>query len=119
MGAEVTRLRARLAASEADREFQTHLAEAKRCLGKAAHSCGKVINTHRRRGVEARRAKNAQIIITRALSMVGNIGYLTPRIDHSERDMLPEEQLAEIARAEREARDEQAAQVTQTAQDSE
>lgn len=51
--------------------------------------------------------------------MVGNIGYLTPRIDHSERDMLPEEQLAEIARAEREARDEQAAQVTQTAQDSE
>lgn len=113
MGAEVTRLRARLAASEADRELQTHLAEAKRCLGKAAHSCGKVINTNRRRGTEARRAKLAQDTIQRALSLVSNIGYLTPRIDHDERDMLSEEQLAEIARAEREARDEQAAQTVQ------
>ena len=119
MGAEVTRLRARLAASEADREFQSHLAEAKRCLSRAAHSCGKVINTNRRRGTEARRAKLAQDTLRRALALVSNIGPLTPRIDHSERDMLSEEQLAEIARAERAAKDEQAAPAAQTEQVSE
>lgn len=48
--------------------------------------------------------------------MVGNIGYLTPRIDHSERDMLSEEQLAEIARAKRQARDEAAADQGEVAQ---
>ena len=110
------RLKARLAASEADRELHTHLSQAERCLGKAAHSCGKVINTNRRRGTEARRAKLAQDTIRKALSMVSSIGNLTPRIDHSDRDMLSEEAKADLARADRQARDEAAAQAAESAQ---
>jgi len=115
VGAVVTKMRVRLAVSEADRELHTHLEAAQRCLGKAANSCGRVVNVNKRRGAESRRAKNAQVTINRALSLINSIGYLTPRIDHSERDMLSEDQLSEIARSERVARDEARAQKVQGA----
>ncbi len=113
----MARLRARLAATEADRELHTHLAEAQRCLSKAGHSCGKVLNTHRRRGTEARRAKLAQDTIKKALALVSSIGYLSSRADKGDLDMHSEEQHSERARAERQARDEAQA-AAQASQDS-
>lgn len=115
----MARLRARLAASEADRELHTHLAEAQRCLGKAGHACGKVINTHRRRGTEARRAKLAQDTIKKALTLVSSIGYLSSRADQGDLDMHSEDQHAERARAQRQARDEARAAAAAAQQGSE
>lgn len=110
------RLRARLAATEADQELHTHLAEAMKCLGKAAHACGKVINTHKHRGVEARRAQTAQGTIQKALSLVNSIGYLTPRYDRSDRDMLSEDEQSRLYREKRRARQEAARESRKEAQ---
>lgn len=98
------RLRARIAANEADREIQTHLADAERYLLKAAHSCGKVIHTHRGRSQESRRAKEAQRIVMNAISMISNIGFIHSRIDRNDRDLLSEKELSRRAREKREKR---------------
>jgi hypothetical protein len=104
----VGRLRARLARAEEDRELSRHLAEAERALGRAMGACSKVVrNGGGRYGTRsAIRARENLRTIRKSLSLIQNIGQMVPAIDTGDQDLLPEQELAAMARQRREARDE-------------
>ena len=74
----MSRLRSRLASNEADREFQKHLADANRALGRALDLCNRLARARygQRNGQQTRRAKEHIQVLMRTLRVLDNLGHL-------------------------------------------
>lgn len=94
-----SRLSARAAQSDADRQLHEPLAAALRALDKASEYCGRVTRMRDNESfLSSGAARKYLQDIHRAQSLLQGIGTLVSRVDFSDPDLLPEETRAEIYR---------------------
>lgn len=87
------RLRASLARSDIDREMHRHLGDAGRSLQLALDLCIRVARGGGEVGhspTEVRRARQYADSIRRARDIASSVGHLTPSIDMTDPDLIPE-----------------------------
>ena len=102
-----SRLKARFARHEMDREMHTALAEAIRALGRAEGACARASRLPADPTTGSgmpHRAREYLRTIRRAGTLVQSIGNLVPNLDFTDPDLLTEDALAERARQRRAAR---------------
>ena len=87
----MTRLRASMARSDADRDLHRQVAEATRYVAKAQDVCLRMARSRDpAMQTEAHRARATQQTLQQVRSLLDRVGYFTPGYDRSDPDLIPE-----------------------------
>lgn len=96
----MSRLRARLAKSEFDRQVQEQISVAQRAIEQALQVCH---TAKRAPGIEKTRAGRVARDLIRAQGALGRVGRLTPLYDLDDPDMMSEDERSRLFRERRTA----------------